>query len=383
MVKKVPLFTALVLIMMGIVLWGGFNTAMEATNTMSFCISCHEMKATVYQEYQHSVHYSNASGVQATCPDCHVPREWVPKVIRKIQASNELFHWMMGTISTPEKFEARRLQLAKTVWQTMKKTDSRECRNCHQFSAMNLSGQGRFASRIHGGAKQEGKTCIDCHQGISHKLPVQEATITAVGEAEIDMEYGEEINQTCAACHGEYGEGSSDGEYPRLAGLDRDYLVQQLRLFKNRERINIPMLPYATERELPEEDVRTIAAYLSSIELPRKLPAIDESTFDAYERLQAGKRVVNIAPYPGNVATGRRIYAKECASCHAGDASGNAGRLIPPLVGQHSLYLLQQVNRFRKGERVHDAPRDAEVFREFSDAEIGDILAWLATLDDV
>lgn len=379
--KKVSLFTALVLIIVGVVLWGGFNTAMEATNTMQFCISCHDMRSTVYPEYKHSIHYSNPSGVQATCPDCHVPREWTPKLIRKIQASNELFHWLMGSIDTPEKFEAKRLQLAGHVWQAMKDTDSRECRNCHNFSAMNLSDQARFAARIHEDAQQEGKTCIDCHKGISHQLPVEKVTLAEVVPA-IDMDYGEEINETCAGCHGEYGEGSTDGEYPRLAGLDSEYLAQQLRQFKSRDRLNIPMLPYATERELPEEDVRTIAAYLSSIKLPTKLPPIDESTFDAYERLQDSKLVVNIARYPGNVAAGHRVYQKECAGCHADDAGGDVGRLIPPLAGQHSGYLLRQVNRFRKAERVHDDPRDAAIFREFSDAEIGDILAWLSTLDD-
>ncbi|MDP3861874.1 MAG: NapC/NirT family cytochrome c, partial [Phaeovulum sp.] len=47
----------------GIIFWGGFNTAMEATNTLEFCISCHEMRDTVYVEYQQSIHYSNPSGV--------------------------------------------------------------------------------------------------------------------------------------------------------------------------------------------------------------------------------------------------------------------------------------------------------------------------------
>ncbi|MDH3948505.1 MAG: NapC/NirT family cytochrome c, partial [Gammaproteobacteria bacterium] len=117
--KRYSLFAVIAFITLGVILWGGFNTAMEATNTLEFCISCHEMEATVYQEYKHSVHYSNPSGVQATCPDCHVPREWTPKVIRKIQASNELFHWIIGSIDTPEKFEAKRLQLARHVWQAM------------------------------------------------------------------------------------------------------------------------------------------------------------------------------------------------------------------------------------------------------------------------
>ncbi|WP_308333346.1 NapC/NirT family cytochrome c [Thiolapillus sp.] len=104
------------LILLGVVLWGGFNTAMEATNTLSFCISCHEMHDNVYQEYKTSIHFSNPSGVQAACPDCHVPREWIPKIIRKIRASNEVYHRLKGTIDTKEKFEARRPQLAEHVW---------------------------------------------------------------------------------------------------------------------------------------------------------------------------------------------------------------------------------------------------------------------------
>ncbi len=59
----------------GVLFWGGFHTALEVTNTMDFCISCHEMKDNVYQEYRKSAHFQNASGVRATCPDCHVPRE--------------------------------------------------------------------------------------------------------------------------------------------------------------------------------------------------------------------------------------------------------------------------------------------------------------------
>ena len=99
----------------GIIFWGGFNTAMEATNTLGFCVSCHEMQSTVYQEYKNSPHYANASGVRAICSDCHVPKDWVGKVVRKIQASNELYHHLLGTIDTPEKFEAKRAELAEHV----------------------------------------------------------------------------------------------------------------------------------------------------------------------------------------------------------------------------------------------------------------------------
>ena len=155
----------------GIIFWGGFNTAMEATNQESFCISCHEMKENVYQEYQDTIHYSNRSGVRATCPDCHVPKPWIHKMIRKIQASNELFHKALGTIDTPEKFEAKRLQLARNVWRTMKETDSRECRNCHNYESMDFVEQQRRAVSRHSKGLEEGMTCIDCHKGIAHSLP--------------------------------------------------------------------------------------------------------------------------------------------------------------------------------------------------------------------
>lgn len=155
----------------GILFWGGFNWAMEITNTETFCISCHEMREYVYQEYKNTSHYSNSTGVRATCPDCHVPREWHYKVIRKIRASNELLHKVLGSINTPEKFEAKRLELAKHVWKTMEATDSRECRNCHDFESMDYMAQGRRARDRHIEGLEKNKTCIDCHKGIAHSLP--------------------------------------------------------------------------------------------------------------------------------------------------------------------------------------------------------------------
>ena len=105
MSRKVVLGTtlgaALFFMIVGVIFWGGFNTAMEATNTLKFCISCHEMEENVYREYTDTVHFTNRSGVRATCSDCHVPDPWVHKVVRKVKASNELVHKALGTIDTP------------------------------------------------------------------------------------------------------------------------------------------------------------------------------------------------------------------------------------------------------------------------------------------
>ncbi|KIC38558.1 cytochrome C552 [Ruegeria sp. ANG-R] len=152
----------------GIIFWGGFNTAMEATNTKDFCISCHEMRDFVYEEYTGTIHDVNRSGVGAVCSDCHVPKDWTHKIIRKIKASKELYGKMVGTISTREKFEAKRVHLAMNEWERMKSTDSRECRNCHDFESMMPEFQKPRARQQHLNAMTVGQTCIDCHKGIAH-----------------------------------------------------------------------------------------------------------------------------------------------------------------------------------------------------------------------
>jgi len=167
---------------LGIIFWGGFNTAMEWTNREAFCISCHEMKDNVYVEYRNTIHYQNRTGVRATCPDCHVPKEWVPKIIRKVQASNELLHKALGTIDTPEKFNAKRGELAGHEWARMKKNDSQECRNCHNFTFMDYAEQNKRSAAKHQEAFNRGDTCIDCHKGIAHTLPGIEQNIGAPKE---------------------------------------------------------------------------------------------------------------------------------------------------------------------------------------------------------
>jgi len=155
----------------GVVFLGGFNYSMAVTNTEEFCISCHEMENFVFTEYKETPHYSNRSGVSATCPDCHVPKDFAHKVVRKIEATREFWHMMMGTIDTPEKYEAKRLELAQRVWDKMEETDSRACRNCHQADHMDMEKQQEESALIHADALDEGITCIECHKGIAHKLP--------------------------------------------------------------------------------------------------------------------------------------------------------------------------------------------------------------------
>ncbi len=166
----------------GVIFWGGFNTALEVTNTERFCVGCHEMRENVFQELKQTIHYSNRSGVRATCPDCHVPHNWTDKIARKMQASKEVWGKLFGTIDTPEKFRAKREELAQHEWARLKANDSLECRNCHSAVSMDLTKQSERASKSHQTFLFKGaKTCIDCHKGIAHKLPAGAYDLDAAG----------------------------------------------------------------------------------------------------------------------------------------------------------------------------------------------------------
>lgn len=175
-VKKIKWWLVLVMaaggVGLAISLMIGGAAALAWTNTEGFCISCHEMKNNVYAEYKGTIHDQNRSGVRAICSDCHVPRQPIDMIKRKMQASLELYgHFVTGSIDTPEKFEAKRYELATHVWQRMKDTDSIECRNCHMESKMSHELQSVKAQARHAKGKAENLTCIDCHFGIAHKEP--------------------------------------------------------------------------------------------------------------------------------------------------------------------------------------------------------------------
>lgn len=112
---------------------------------------------------------------------------------RKFMAVNELYHWMVGSIDTREKFLDKRIELAKSVWATMESNDSLECRGCHEFDSMLIERQSMGARRSHQRGVEHGMTCIDCHKGISHQLP------SAFWEKEHALM--KETGRQCGDCH--------------------------------------------------------------------------------------------------------------------------------------------------------------------------------------
>jgi cytochrome c-type protein NapC len=154
----------------GMLALGGVNGFFAYTNTTEFCTSCHTMQWN-YEDYKETKHFKNRVGVKAECADCHVPKEFFPKVAAKIIAVKDIYHQILGTVDTQEKFEAHRWDMANRVWDKMKATDSRECRTFHDYQDMDFSVQGRSARSKHEQAPMRGKTCIECHQGIVHHMP--------------------------------------------------------------------------------------------------------------------------------------------------------------------------------------------------------------------
>ncbi len=147
------------------------DVVLHETSTDSFCLSCHELEVNIGYEYEGMSHAKNGRGIRVTCSDCHLPKPFVPKMQRKLRAIGEVYHHILGTIDTPEKFEGHRMTMATRVWAELNETDSRECRDCHQADLWDLAAQSEKARDYHSGALSKGKTCIDCHKGIAHKLP--------------------------------------------------------------------------------------------------------------------------------------------------------------------------------------------------------------------
>jgi len=156
---------------LGMFFVAGSNFALEQTSTEEFCVSCHEMNIPL-QELQKTAHYSNRTGIRAICTDCHVPHDLIEKIPAKIRAYKDVVGHLTGVIDTPEKYEAKRLEMAVSVWRFMKDRDSRECRDCHENVWTDTKNQFGGAARHHEIALESGTmTCIDCHQGIAHQVP--------------------------------------------------------------------------------------------------------------------------------------------------------------------------------------------------------------------
>ena len=165
-------YSLLTLLVAGTVLgtagFAGFGYALHATSTDEFCSGCHADNAA--REWRASVHHANRAGFVAGCSDCHLPREFGPKMVRKAQAVKEVWGHFTGVIDTAEKYEAHRPAMAESEWRRLRANGAQECRNCHQSDLM-ANKDKSYLSAMHKTALSGGRVCIDCHKGVAHRAP--------------------------------------------------------------------------------------------------------------------------------------------------------------------------------------------------------------------
>ena len=174
--------------------------------------------------------------------------------------------------------------------------------------------------------------------------------------------------QGCVTCHGQSGQGTNDGYFPRIAGKPAAYLYNQLVAFRDLSRKYPPMnylvayLPDPYLREIAEHFSRQRPAYA-----PREQGAVDAAT------LERGRLLATT----GDPAKG----IPPCISCHGAALTGmNPG--IPGLVGLRSTYVAAQLVRWRVGDR-HAAEPDCmkRIANRLSDADVTAVASWLSRQD--
>jgi cytochrome c553 len=147
---------------------------------------------------------------------------------------------------------------------------------------------------------------------------------------------GKTLSQTCAACHSIDGN-SVNPVWPKLAGQHAEYIVKQLKDFKEGTRVNAQMAPMVAS--LTDEDMADLAAYFASQK--------SKSGTAKPELIEAGQLIYRA----GDSKTG----IPACMACHGPAGAGNPGAQYPAIAGQHAVYTAVQLKAFKSEERNNDA----------------------------
>ena len=179
-----------------------------------------------------------------------------------------------------------------------------------------------------------------------------------------DLANGQRLNKSCALCHGLHGQGASGKLSPRIAGLPREYIVKAMKDYVDGTRVYPLMVRTSQLDKFTDRDFEDVAAYLSSLDL------------SSDERF-------NIQPTFGDSKKGKKIYKTDCRNCHNRDGYGKPSKEAPPLAGQHPAYLYTTMRGFAEGHRIHANDKEDDTFEDYADADLVNLAAYLATLDDV
>ncbi|MDM0000707.1 c-type cytochrome [Variovorax sp. J22P240] len=174
--------------------------------------------------------------------------------------------------------------------------------------------------------------------------------------------------QGCVTCHGQSGQGTSNGYFPRIAGKPAGYLYNQLVAFRDGTR-RYPPMNYLVAY-LPDSYLKEIADHFAKQRPP--FAAREDAGADA-AALARGKALVTAGdPQKGIPA---------CIACHGAGLTGmNPG--IPGLVGLRPGYIAAQLTRWRVGDR-HAADPDCmkRIAVRLTEIDVNAVAAWLGQQD--
>ena len=181
-----------------------------------------------------------------------------------------------------------------------------------------------------------------------------------------DLANGAELYRKCALCHGQFGQGTAGGLYPRLAGLPKHYILSQMKKYVDGSRsdaFSTAMLEVGGMKYMTDKEANDLASFLAAIDL------------DKYYPLELPK------PGKGDPKNGKALYKDDCKDCHGKKGQGKEKKEAPPLAGQYTEYLMRETDAFKAKERYHDNDPEDETFDDYTKAQLEDIFAYVATLE--
>jgi cytochrome c553 len=172
-----------------------------------------------------------------------------------------------------------------------------------------------------------------------------------------DSTRGEEAYEVCSACHLPSGAGRPDGTFPQLAGQHATVLIKQMADIRAGRRDNPIMYPFAITLVDPQE-LADVAAYLQTLPIP-----------------------TGNGQGPGtDLATGERLYKRDCVQCHGDQGQGNEEKFYPVLAGQHYEYMLRQIRDIAALRRRNANPDMVKVVKGYQDPELQAVVDYMSRL---
>jgi cytochrome c553 len=174
-----------------------------------------------------------------------------------------------------------------------------------------------------------------------------------------NLDRGAELFRACAACHGSRGEGTVDGQVPRIAGQHASVLQKQLVDYRYDHRWDPRMEGVTGRHHLDAQAIADVTAYVSGLDW----------------------HAVNGVGNGSLVTQGRATYASLCETCHGRDARGDAARLIPRLAGQNYEYLRRQIHDAVDGRRPNFPVAHIRLLGRLEYDDIAAVSDYLSRLD--